>query len=694
MNQMIPLAKLRLSPINVRTVSDDKLNIPSMAADIAARGVLQNLLATPAKKPRGSFEVFDGGRRLRALNLLAEQGTIDAATFEVPVLVVKAEEAELSETSLAANFHQLKLTPAEECRAFQHFLGVDGDIDAVAKRFGQTRRFVEGRLRLAALADPVFESLAKGEMTLDMAKAYASTDDQAKQVRIFEQYARYGYATPDQIRRAIAGDALKANDPIAILVGEDAYVAAGGTVKRELFSEDGDRWSDPEIARELAGTVMEAEAQRLGEETGLAWIRPIASSHIYNATADLHRVSLPTVPLTDAEQERIDAIASRMDDIAEQIDGGDLDEDASTALEEEHRKLDAEYDELNDRPTVLPDDLKTQVGTFLTLAPDGTMKLETSYFSETPIRTGDEDDTGASRSRGGSTPTAPEAVAPGGKPLSARLSDELAMQRRDILAASILANPALALDYALFAMIDGNRGYDRYGTTMKASRPQDPVTGGDMEPTQARIAIEQAREALDANWTEAGDVVARFEAFRSLDDEAKAAWLALMVAGSLEAKPEYSATTNPLHARLASILEIDVTQWWRPTSANFFDRVAKGTLLALLTEVGGTVLAARYSASKKGEVSSACEKIFSGEAITETETKQAALAWVPGAMRFDIERPTLEDVSADKDGDEDDAIGTDQDVERASDDDPADDCGDDLNDAPVEHPDDALEPAE
>ena len=699
MNQMIPLAKLRLSPINVRTVSDDKLNIPSMAADIAARGVLQNLLATPSKKPRGTFEVFDGGRRLRALNLLVEQGEIDAATFEVPVLVVKAAESELSETSLAANFHQLKLTPAEECRAFQHFLGVDGDIDAVAKRFGQTRRFVEGRLRLAALADPVFESLAKGEMTLDMAKAYASTDHQAKQVRIFEQYARYGYTTPDQIRRAIAGDALKASDPIAVLVGEDAYVAAGGTVERELFSEDGDRWSDPEIARELAGKIMEAEAARLGQETGLAWIRPIASSHIYNATAELHRVTLPTVPMTEAEEDRVEQITSRMDDIAEQIEAGGLEDDAATALEEEYRTLDREYDELNDRPAVLPDELKAQVGTFLTLAPDGSMKLETSYFSETPIRTGDDDDAGQTRQRGSGATPAPEAVAPGGKPLSARLSDELAMQRRDILAASILANPALALDYALFAMIDGNRGYDRYGTTMKASRPQDPVIGGDMEPTQARIAIEQAREALDSSWTEVGDVVARFEAFRSLDDEAKAAWLALMVAGSLEAKPEYSATTNPLHARLASILEVDVAQWWRPTSANFFDRVAKGTLLALLTEVGGTVLAARYSASKKGEVSSACEKIFAGEAITETETKEAALAWVPDAMRFDVERPTIDGLAEDDDAeghesDDDTQSAADDDSIGYPDDDPADDCGDEINDFDVEHPDEALEPAE
>ena len=693
MNQMIPLAKLRLSPINVRTVSDDKLNIPSMAADIAARGVLQNLLATPVKKPRGSFEVFDGGRRLRALNLLAEQGMIDAATFEVPVLVVKAEDAELSETSLAANFHQLKLTPAEECRAFQHFLGVDGDIDAVAKRFGQTRRFIEGRLRLAGLADPVFEALAKGDMTLDMAKAYASTDDHTKQVRIFEQYGHYSYTTPDQIRRAIAGDALKASDPIAILVGEDAYVAAGGSIERELFSEDGDRWTDPEIARELAGKLMEAEAQRLGEETGLAWIRPIASSHIYNATTDLHRVSLPTVPFTDEEQQRIDTIAKRMDEIAGQIDSGEVEDEAAATLEDEYRTLDAEYDKLNDRPKILPDELKAQVGTFLILAPDGSMKLETSYFRETPIRREDDDqgsNGGAIRSNG--SPTAPKATAPSGKPLSARLSDELAMQRRDILTASILANPALALDYALFAKIDGNRGYASYGTTMKASRPQDPALGSEMEPTQVRNAIEQAREALVARWTEAGDVTARFEAFRALDDEAKAAWLALMVAGSLEAKPEYSATTNPLHARLASILEIDVAQWWRPTSANFFDRVAKGALLALLIEIGGTTLAARYSASKKGDVSSACEKLFAGEAITETDTKEAALAWVPDAMRFDVERPALEDSPDDEDDDE---AGVDKDNEGLDpDDDPADDFGDDPNDFDVEHPEDALEPAE
>ena len=46
--------------------TDEQLQIEPMAASIEAKGVLQNLLVMPAKKPRGTYEVFDGGRRWRA----------------------------------------------------------------------------------------------------------------------------------------------------------------------------------------------------------------------------------------------------------------------------------------------------------------------------------------------------------------------------------------------------------------------------------------------------------------------------------------------------------------------------------------------------------------------------------------------------------------------------------------------------
>ena len=308
------------------------------------------------------------------------------------------------------------------------------------------------------------------------------------------------------------------------------------------------------------------------------------------------------------------------------------------------------------------------------------MTLDTTYYSETPIRLpGDDRPLPSSPSSRRTADLPPEAVAPGGKPLSARLHDELAVQRRDILAASILGDPGLALDYMLFCLADPSHGYGRYGTTVRAGRPQDPQMPKDQPATQAQVAIAEAREGLDTSWTEGSNPVERFEAFRALSDDAKAAWLAVVVATSLEAKPDYSSvTTNPLHARLASILEIEPAKWWRPTSANFFDRVSKGTLLALLTNVGGAPLAARYMASKKGEISTSCEKLFAGEAITEAETKDAALAWVPDAMRFDLVSVAGADEAIDDEpGDE----GFDDDDYGDTDDLGADDAGIDSDEA-------------
>ena len=115
----VKLSKLSLSPINVRSRPEELLEIPQLAADIEARGILQNLLVNPVKKPRGSFEVFDGGRRLRALMKLVQDGVIVAESYDVPVKVLTGDEATLSETSTAANFHQLKMTPPEECRRRQ-----------------------------------------------------------------------------------------------------------------------------------------------------------------------------------------------------------------------------------------------------------------------------------------------------------------------------------------------------------------------------------------------------------------------------------------------------------------------------------------------------------------------------------------------------------------------------------------------
>lgn len=159
MTQTVKLAKLKRSEKNVRTTPPK--NIEAMAASIRARGIMQNLLVTAAR-PKGMFEIIAGDRRYLGAMMLAEAGEIVAADYDVPVKIITGDEADLREVSLTENFQREQMTVAEECVAFQHFLKTDGDVDAVAKRFGQTRRFIEGRLRLADLAEPIFEALAAG----------------------------------------------------------------------------------------------------------------------------------------------------------------------------------------------------------------------------------------------------------------------------------------------------------------------------------------------------------------------------------------------------------------------------------------------------------------------------------------------------------------------------------------------------
>ncbi|MFS6807266.1 hypothetical protein WHL19_14490, partial [Staphylococcus aureus] len=88
-----------------------------------------------------------------------------------------------------------------------------------------------------------------------------------------------------------------------------------------------------------------------------------------------------------------------------------------------------------------------------------------------------------------------------------------------------------------------------------------------------------------------------------------------------------------------------------------------------------------YLGSKKGEISTSCEKLFAGEAITEAETKEAALAWVPDAMRFDAVG-TAELVEDTGPGDDDSGTGSvDHDPSGDEVNDDADDTGDTDADA-------------
>ena len=119
----------------------------------------------------------------------------------------------------------------------------------------------------------VFEGLATGAITLDIAKTYGATSDQAEQARVFEQTGNGCYApNADSIRRMVLSGTVRGNDPRARLIGCEAYLAAGGRIERELFDDqDSEAWADVALLEQLAQARLEEQAQALAAAEGVAW---------------------------------------------------------------------------------------------------------------------------------------------------------------------------------------------------------------------------------------------------------------------------------------------------------------------------------------------------------------------------------------------------------------------------------------
>jgi ParB family chromosome partitioning protein len=533
------------------------------------------------------------------------------------------------------------MNPADECVAFSALVDQGADAATIARRFGLTVRFVEGRLRLAGLAPEVFAALGSGEISLDVAKAYAATPDAERQAYVFEQVrSSYMSGHPDSIRRMMTQATVSAGDRRARFVGEEAYLAAGGRIERDLFAdEDEARWLDVALIERLALEKMEALAAATAAEQGLAFVRPTLGSWVgYPATEGMRRVPVEKVPLTQEELARIEMLEEQIGGLVGLLEDEETEDLVRAETEEKIRELDREIDSINDKPPLIDEELKAQVGAFLLLDHEGCPKLDDAFYAEVAEDEGSSDGEPDEGSAARVQP-AHAAETPRSPTLPRGLTDELAIQRRDILAVHVAGDPAFALDLAIFLMVDGGAGYsaDKKGSTLSAMPPSDPVFGFRTPDAKATLAAAETAGALDRSWTEGVARAERFDAFRALPEDARALWLGHAVARTLEASAGVAGhRACSFHDHLGALLGIDVAAWWRPTGANYFDRVTKSMALAALTEVGGPTLAGPYTKAKKAELAQACERIFAGEFIAEAEVKQAALAWVPEAMRFAV----------------------------------------------------------
>lgn len=299
MIRVISLKNLRRSDRNVR-ITKIETDIESLAADILARGLLQNLVVIPARGDRAKYDVIGGGRRLAALNLLASQGHIDGE-FPVPCVVRDAAEAE--ECSLAENVQRVEMHPADAFQAFAALVAQGKSVEDIAKRFGLPQRVVNQRLKLGRLSPRLLEEYRNGKITLEHCEAFTLTDDHGMQESVYDALSRSYSLYPHHIRQHLTTERVPVSSKLGMFV-LDAYTKAGHPLTTDLFAEDGRYLDDRQTVISIAGGRLQAECERLVQDEGWAWATPLLE-YDYAAIAATRRVVPDTVPeLTDEQEAR------------------------------------------------------------------------------------------------------------------------------------------------------------------------------------------------------------------------------------------------------------------------------------------------------------------------------------------------------------------------------------------------------
>jgi ParB/RepB/Spo0J family partition protein len=262
--QMIALKALTPSPLNARRI-DKKIAIDELAASILAHGLLQGLSVVAVENDR--YQVSAGGRRLAALKLLLKRKAI-TGDFEVPCQIVPADIAE--EASLAENVQRVAMHPLDEVEAFGRLSAEGQTEDAIAARFGASVRHVRQRLALSALSPVLKSAFRKGELGLEAARAFCLVAEHSRQEAVFAimpKPVNNSYA----VRSYLTQGAVRASDRLARYVGLEAYEAAGGIIRRDLFEEDLVFLDSPDILNTLATQKLEALREPLLAQ-GWGWV--------------------------------------------------------------------------------------------------------------------------------------------------------------------------------------------------------------------------------------------------------------------------------------------------------------------------------------------------------------------------------------------------------------------------------------
>ncbi|WP_081431732.1 ParB/RepB/Spo0J family partition protein [Nitrobacter winogradskyi] len=578
---LIPLNKLKKSPRNVRKTPHSEADIEAYAASIAAKGILQNLVVEPELdaegKPTGFYFVTIGeGRRLAQL-LRAKRKQIKKTE---PIRCVIDTANDPFEISLDENVTRTAMHPADQFEAFRELAETRGwGAEEIAARFGVTAHVVKQRLRLGAVSPKLMQVYRDGSLTLDQLMAFAISEDHARQEQVYESlsYNR----DPSFIRRDLMKANIPATDRRAIFIGAEDYVENGGTIIRDLFTEDrGGFYEDAALLDRLVIGKLEWIAGNIQQAEGWKWV----SAHIDYPHAHGLRRTYPHPVELSAEDEAVCAAAQEEYDrlSSEYEDAEELPDD----VDQRFGELEAEIERIDAlRHAYDPDEI-ARGGVFVVLSPDGEARIERGFIraeDEKPEESGDGEtvidgvrvnDDGEVIEDGKDADHAAELEADDedaeedGKSLSDLLIRDLTAHRTLGLRLALGEQPDMALiavTHALAAQTFYHAG-DAHCLDIRPNSAHLASHADGIEDTAAAKALADRHAGWAADMPR--DVADLWGFVAGLDHASVMALFAHCASQTVNAvklpwerKPRAHATAD----RLASALTLDMTANWTPT---------------------------------------------------------------------------------------------------------------------------------
>ncbi|EBL7593412.1 ParB/RepB/Spo0J family partition protein [Salmonella enterica] len=595
----VPLASLIKSPLNVRTVPYSAESVSELAESIKGVGLLQNLVVHAL--PGDRHGVAAGGRRLAALNMLAERGIIPA---DRPVRVKIIPQELATAASMTENGHRRDMHPAEQIAGFRA-MAQEGKTPAqIGDLLGYSPRHVQRMLKLADLAPVILDALAEDRITTEHCQALALENDTERQVQVFEAACQSGWGGKPEvqtIRRLVTeSEVAVAGNSKFRFVGADAF--SPDELRTDLFSDDEGGYVDCVALDAALLEKLQAVAEHLREAEGWEWcagrMEPVG---FCSEDAGTYRsLPEPEAVLTEAEEERLNELMARYDALENQCEESDL--------------LEAEMKLMRCMAKVRAWTPEMRAGSGVVVSwRYGNVCVQRGV----QLRSEDDAADDADRTEQVQEKASVEEIS---LPLLTKMSSErtLAVQ------AALMQQPDKSLTllaWTLCLNVFGSGAYSKpaqISLECKHSSLTSDAPSGKEGAAFLSMMAEKARLAalLPEGWSR------DMTTFLSLSQEVLLSLLSFCTACSIHGVQtrECGHTSRSPLDTLESAIGFHMRDWWQPTKANFFGHLKKPQIIAALNEAGLSG-AARDA-----------EKMKKGDAAEHAEFHMKDNRWVPGWM--------------------------------------------------------------